>query len=73
MKPARMAGIALSKVEDYENALKCLDTDSSRKLFMSDADYREALMLSLIKTNKPDPAIALYESSLDNGVLHTTQ
>ena len=69
----RMAGISLSKVEDYANALRCLDNPACRTAFIDDADYREALMLSLIKTNNPQPAIALYESRSDNDILHTTQ
>lgn len=69
----RKAGIAFSQIENYTAALKCLELDACKKAFAADADYREALMLSWVKTLKPQNTILLYESHQDNTPLHTAQ
>lgn len=69
----KMAGIALTKIESYENALKCLELDECQKQFMDDADYREAFMIALTKTHKPDITARLYESRSDNTCAHAVQ
>lgn len=70
-KGYRMAGIALSKVENYEMGRKCLELDICRNIYRDDDDYREALMLCWVKTFNPQAAVDLYESRFDNMLMHT--
>ncbi|MBU6235555.1 MAG: polysaccharide pyruvyl transferase family protein, partial [Alphaproteobacteria bacterium] len=70
----RMAGIALAKVQRFENARRCLEQEICVNAFLeNNSEYVETLMLCWNKTQEPASAIRTYEARAEKTAEMTVQ